>query len=33
MSRVRRTIGWIGWILLAFVLATAWYLYLVVSNA
>ncbi len=33
MRRVWRIAGWTGWILLALVLATAFYVYLVVSNA
>ena len=33
MSRVWRIAGWTAWILLALVLAIAFYAYLVVSNA
>jgi branched-subunit amino acid transport protein AzlD len=33
MSRLWRVLGWTGWVLLSVVLATAFYLYLVISNA
>ena len=33
MSRGWRIAGWTAWILLALLLATAFYIYLVVSNA
>ncbi len=33
MSRLWRVLGWVGWVVSAVVLATAFYVYLVVSNA